>query len=322
MKRKTLLKSLGAIALAASTAVANPLLTGADPDLAVFGSTYWMYPTTPQAGGGAVFKAFSSTDLQKWDDRGVILDLKNVPWVAVPGHAIHSAWAPTVLRVKNRYYLYYSVGPQAKGEPSRIGVAVSEHPEGPFTDSGRALVASSKGFEAIDPMAFTDPKSGVTYLYAGGSAGATLRIWELGEDLVSLKREIKVQTPKNFTEGAFMHVRNGVYYLSYSHGSWSTSGYSVHYATAPSPTGPWTYKGAVLTSDATHQGPGHHAFFENPSNGNWFIAYHRWETTQSTGRLTGGRKVAIEPIVYAENGDIQPVRMTDDGPPRSPVAKE
>lgn len=321
MKHTALFSALLAIALTAAEARANPVLQGADPDVTVVGNQFWMYPTTPQAGGGSVFKAFVSTDLKTWEDRGVILDLKKVPWVPVPDRSVHSAWAPTVLASKGRFYLYYSVGPQAKGQPSRIGVAVADKPEGPFTDSGKALITSRKGFEAIDAMAFTDPKSGVTYLYAGGSAGATLRVWELGEDLVSLKREIEVDTPEKFTEGLFMHVRNGVYYLSYSHGRWSTSAYSVHYATAPSPTGPWTYRGCVLSSDATHQGPGHHAFFRNPSTDEWFIAYHRWETTQSEGRLTGGRKVAIERIAYDPNGQIQAIKMTDDGPPQSTISK-
>lgn len=316
VKKAVLLTLLLPTALAA----ANPLMPGADPDLAVFGTTYWMYPTVSHA-GGAVFKAYSSDDLRKWQDRGVLLDLKNVPWVAAPGHPPHSAWAPSILGAKGRYYLYYAVGPQGPGYKSRIGVAVGDKPDGPFTDSGKPLVTPAQGFEAIDPMAFTDPKSGVTYLYAGGSAGAKLRVWELGGDLVSLKREIDVPTPKNFTEGVFIHERSGVYYLSYSHGSWSTPGYSVYYATASSPTGPWAYKGCILSSDATHQGPGHHAIFENPSTGQWFIVYHRWETTQKTGKLPGARQIAIEPVTYAANGDIEPVKMTDDGPPASPITK-
>ena len=53
-----------------------------------------------------------------------------------------------------------------------------------------------------------------------GSAGAKLRVFELNPDLVSFAREVPVETPPQFTEGVFMHVRDGRYYLSYSHGSW------------------------------------------------------------------------------------------------------
>ena len=67
-------------------------------------------------------------------------------------------------------------------------------------------------------MVFVDQRTGTPYLYAGGSAGSTLRVWELEPDMMRVKRRVPVETPRLFTEGAFMHVRNGVYYLSYSHG--------------------------------------------------------------------------------------------------------
>src|SRR3546814_2321370 len=34
-------------------------------------------------------------------------------------------------------------------------------------------------------------------------------------------------------------------------GRWNDATYSVHYATAPGPTGPWTYRGLILTTDGT-----------------------------------------------------------------------
>jgi len=210
-------------------------------------------------------------------------------------------------------YLYYSVGPQ-NPTPSRIGVAVADRPEGPYRDSGRPLVTGGKGFEAIDPMAFTDPRSGRTYLYAGGSAGARLRVWELNPDMVTIAREVNVDQPPQFTEGAFMHERNGVYYLSYSHGRWNGPDYSVHYATAPSPTGPWRYRGAILTSDARHQGPGHHSFVQMPS-GQWLIVYHRWERRPGPAPFQGERQVAIDRLTYGKDGTIRPIRMTDADAP-------
>jgi beta-xylosidase len=130
------------------------------------------------------------------------------------------------------------------------------------------LLTGTEGFEAIDPIAFTDPKSGKSYLYAGGSAGAKLRVFELNPDLVSFASETSVETPPLFTEGVFMHRRDRRYYLSYSHGNWQRSSYSVHYATADSPTGPWTYRGAILVSDGKRKGPGHHSFIQSPLKGN------------------------------------------------------
>ena len=298
-------------------ALANPVLSGADPDCAVFDGVYWLYPTGNVRGGG--FKAYSSTDLRTWSDRGVIFSFKNAPWIAEDGRKGHGAWAPGILRSNDKFYLYYSVGPQDKDHPSRIGVAVADKPQGPFVDSGKALVIGGNGFEAIDAMAFADPKTGSVYLYAGGSAGAKLRVWELNDDRVTLKREIEVESPKEFTEGAFMHERDGVYYLSYSHGGWNSPNYSVHYATAEAPTGPWTYRGKILGSDATHKGPGHHSFVKNPKSGEWFIVYHRYETTSNNSPLKGQRRIAVDKVTYDADGAIKPVTMTDKPGPVSPI---
>ncbi len=85
-------------------------------------------------------------------------------------------------------------------------LAVRDAPQGPFRDSGKPLLIGGNGFEAIDPMAFSDPKSGRTFSYAGGSAGAKLRVFELNPDLLSFAREIPVETPRNFTDGLILPV--------------------------------------------------------------------------------------------------------------------
>ncbi len=128
--------------------------------------------------------------------------------------------------------------------------------------------------------------------------------------MVSLAREVPVDQPRNFTEGAFMHERNGVYYLSYSHGHWDRPDYSVHYATARSPIGPWRYRGEILKSDASHQGPGHHSFVRTAA-GDWLIIYHRWDQRSGTGPLKGERQVAIDHVRYGTDGSIAPIAMTD-----------
>lgn len=291
----------------------NPILRGADPHVLVVGRTAWLYPTFSPA-GGEEFYAFSSTNLTDWQRHGPVLAFRDVPWVKDDGVPRHGPWAPGVAERNGRFYFYYSVGPQ-NPTPSRIGVAVGDNPAGPFQDSGRPLLTGGDGFEAIDPMVFTDPKSGKSYFYAGGSAGAKLRVFELNEDFISFAREVPVVTPSHFTEGIFVHERDGTYYLSYSHGGFQTSAYSVHYATSDSPLGPWQYQGAILTSDATRKGPGHHSFFRDPDSGEWFIAYHRWENQRGDGPYRGARQVAIDRVRHDAAGRIEPVVMTDGAPP-------
>lgn len=297
--------------LAATPAHAdNPQFQGADPHAIMIGSELWVFPTGGPSGSWAAdrFGAWSSDDLIHWKGRGVLIRRDAIKWIGDDGAPEHFLWAPAVATRDGKWYLYYSVGPQ-NPTPSRIGVAVADRPEGPYRDSGKPLLTGGNGFEAIDPMVFVDPKSQTPYLYAGGSAGATLRVFELKPDMVTIAREVRVEQPPRFTEGAFMHERNGLYYLSYSHGKWNGPSYSVHYATSPSPTGPWTYRGPILTGDRSHQGPGHHSFVRR--DGEWLIVYHRWERPPGEGPYQGERQVAIERIRYASDGSILPITMTD-----------
>jgi beta-xylosidase len=296
--------------LLSAQAIANPLFDGADPDLLLVGNTYWMYPTS--AGSGSELFAYSSNDLSSWTRHGPVLELKNINWVNDDGAPEHFLWAPGPFALDGKYYLYYSVGPQ-NPTPSRIGVAVADSPEGPFRDLGKALITGGDGFEAIDPMVFKDPKSKKTYLYCGGSAGSRLRVYELVFQDGSLKSVVQkqVKNPENFTEGAFIHFYKGLYYLSYSHGRWNDDSYSVCYSTSKSALGPWNYKGCILSSDSKHAGPGHHAFFQNPADGQWYIVYHRWNDAVSSGKMPASRSIAIDKLEYAANGDLLQVKMTE-----------
>ncbi|KQT35217.1 glycosyl hydrolase 43 family protein [Sphingomonas sp. Leaf412] len=316
MRRPAPLAALALLLVASAARADNPQFQGADPHALYIGDELWVFPTGGPGGSWEAdrFGAFSSRDLKTWQPRGELIRRDQIPWIGDDGAKDHFLWAPGVATRDGKWYLYYSVGPQ-NPTPSRIGVAVADRPEGPYRDSGKPLVTGDAGnepggFEAIDPMVFADARSGRTYLYAGGSAGATLRVWELADDMVTIRRQVAVKQPPLFTEGAFMHERNGTYYLSYSHGKWNGPDYSVHYATARSPLGPWRYRGAILTSDARHQGPGHHSFVRAPS-GEWLIVYHRWEQGPAPAPLKGERQVAIDRVAYARDGRILPIAMTD-----------
>lgn len=284
------------------------LFAGADPDIEVADGRYWIYPTNSGEGGAERLYTWTSTDMKEWRRGPELLRLDAIRWIRDDGAERHWLWAPDMIAANGRHYLYFSVGPQ-NPTPSRIGVAVCDGPGGPCSDSGRPLVTGGDGFEAIDPAVFIDPGDGVRYLYAGGSAGATLRVWVLKPDMVTIDREVPVDTPPRFTEGAFMHERGGLYYLSYSSGSWRHASYSVHYATAASPIGPWTYQGPILVSDVRYKGPGHHAFLKDPADGHWHIAYHRWEGHDGDGPYRGQRQIAIQPLEYRADRSIVPVTM-------------
>jgi beta-xylosidase len=305
---RTRIAIAAALLLAAGTTLAHgvkSVFAGADPSALFANGQMWIEPT----GRGDTLESWSSIDRLNWRKRGTLLRLADIAWAADDHARRHFLWAPDLLAANGRYYLYYSIGPQDEA-PSRLGVAMCDSPAGPCTDSGKPLLTGGNGFEAIDPMVFVDPKSGRRLLYSGGSAGAKLRVFELARDMVTISKEVLVDQPPLFTEGAFMHERNGIYYLSYSTGHWNRSDYSVRYAMAPSPTGPWKYRGAILTSDRTFKGPGHHAFVQDPGSGEWLIVYHRWEGKAGDGPYTDDRRIAIQPITYDALGQIEPVHMS------------
>lgn len=299
-----LFPALLAVLPSAALGQARSLFAGADPDIEVANGRYWIYPT-----GGEGLSAWSSLDLAQWKREAPLIRLKDISWVKNDRAPVHFLWAPDMVQANGSWFFYYSVGPQ-NPTPSRIGVALCQGPAGPCTDSGRPLVNDGgNGFEAIDPAVFVDPKTRTPYLYAGGSAGAKLRAWVLKPDMVTIEREVPVETPPNFTEGAFMHHRGGIYYLSYSAGQWNRSNYQVHYAVARAPTGPWRYGGTLLQADKKFKGPGHHSFFQDPKDGQWYIVYHRWENAPGDGPYNGERRVAIQKVGYREDGAILPIKM-------------
>ncbi|HDP35976.1 MAG TPA: hypothetical protein ENN29_12800, partial [Candidatus Hydrogenedentes bacterium] len=98
---------------------ANPVLPGADPHVLLVDGTVWLYPTH-YVSPLTCFYAYSSTDMQEWEEHGPVLDFEHVYWLDEDGAKDHRAWAPCVTAKNGRYFFYYSVGPQDP-TPSRIG---------------------------------------------------------------------------------------------------------------------------------------------------------------------------------------------------------
>lgn len=219
----------------------NPVFPGfyADPEVMYSKKTgkYYIYPTTDGIlnWGSTLFKAFSSDDLLNWKEEGVILDLKNVSW------AQKNAWAPCIIEKKQedgsyKYYYYYTAEQQ-------IGVAIADHPTGPFVDSGKPLIDKErpKGMtrgQNIDPDVFTDPVSGKTYLYWGNYYMA---VCELNDDMISVKpntTRLLIKNDTYYSEAAHVFYRDGYYYFTWSKNDTRSVDYEVRYVRSKSPVGP------------------------------------------------------------------------------------
>ncbi|MEU0019824.1 family 43 glycosylhydrolase [Streptomyces rochei] len=283
----------------------SPVLPGlyADPDVRYMDGRYWIYPTTDGFPGwsGTRFKAFSSRDLVHWTDHGVILDLgPDVAW------ADGNAWAPAIAERDGKYYFYFCAEQQ-------IGVAVADSPAGPFKDAlGGPLVGKGRfSGQMIDPSVFTDD-DGRSYLYWGNGHGYVV---PLNDDMVSFDASrVKDITPENFREGSFVVKRDGTYYFMWSEDDTRSEDYHVAYATGPTPLGPWTKRGTILSKRPEYGilGTGHHSVVNAPGTDDWYVVYHRFALNGPGGPGGDGthRETTIDRLRFAADGTIEPVVPT------------
>lgn len=118
-------------------------------------------------------------------------------------------------------------------------------------------------------------------------------------------------TPENYVEGPFMIKRNGKYYLMRSEGNWTGSGYSVAYAIAGSPFGPFKRIGKILQQDPTiATGAGHHSVINIPGTDDWIIVYHRRPLGDTNGNH---RETCMDQLFFNPDGTIRPVKVTFEG---------
>ncbi|KAL6154951.1 hypothetical protein ACJQWK_00894 [Exserohilum turcicum] len=292
----------------------SPVLKGlyADPNIAVFGDTYYIYATTDGfAGwGGQVFYVWKSRDLSSWTrSEKPFLTLNgtdgNVPW------ATGNAWAPTIIERGGKYYFYFS-GQNSKYNRKTIGVAVASSPDGPFTAQPEAMILNNEAIttgQAIDPAVFRDPTTGKYYIFWGNGTPALYA--ELADDMVSLKsgttRAISGLT--SFREGIFVNYRKGLFHLTYSIDDTGSENYRVGYATSTSVDGPWTYRGVILQKNATLGilATGHSSIVNVPRTDDWYIAYHRFAIPNGDGTH---RETTIDRVYFDDKGFIKPVVPT------------
>lgn len=308
-----------AFALACPVQAANPAFPGwyADPDTSVFAGRYWIFPTTSALYEEQTkFDAFSSTDLVHWTRHPDILTKDGVKW------ARRAMWAPSVVEKDGRWYFFFGANDiQSDREHGGIGVAVADRPQGPYRDLiGKPLIAGfHNGAQPIDQFVFRD--GGDWYMVYGGWKHANLV--RLKDDFTGLRpfpdgTLYKEVTPApEYVEGSVMFERGGHWYYMWSEGGWGSPDYSVAYAMADSPMGPFRRIGKVLQQDpAVATSAGHHSVLRVPGTERWYIVYHR-RPLGDKGR--DHRQVSIERMQFDARGRILPVKLTQEGVAADPL---
>ncbi|TKG89417.1 arabinan endo-1,5-alpha-L-arabinosidase [Puteibacter caeruleilacunae] len=290
----------------------NPVFEGwyADPEGAILDGKYWIFPTYSDHYKKQVYMdAFSSKDLVKWTKHERIIDTTAVKW------AKKALWAPAVIEKDNKYFLFFGANDiQSDNEVGGIGIAVADKPEGPYKDYlGKPLIDKfHNGAQPIDQFVFED--NGTWYIFYGGWRHCNIA--KLNNDFTGFVpfedgSVFKEVTPEGYVEGPFMFKRNGKYYFMWSEGSWRKPSYSVAYAIADSPMGPFKRINKILKQDdKIATGAGHHSVIKTPGEDKWYIVYHRRPLGETDRNY---RVTCIDEMHFDENGLIKDVIMTFDG---------
>ncbi len=308
----------------------------ADPAVHVFNGKLYIYPShdwesgIPENDNGDHFNmkdyhVFSMDDIDgPVTDHGVVLDTQDIPWAG------RQLWDSDCAYKDGKYYLYFSL--KDKTDIFRIGVAVSDRPEGPFILREFPI----RGSYSIDPSVLDDG-DGNFYLYFGGLWGGQLQRYrknkaqecgvlpadgepalcpkvvrltgdmlefaEEPRDLVILDENghplLAGDNQRRFFEASWMHTYNGKYYFSYSTGDT----HLLCYATGDNPYGPFTYQGVILTPVVGWTT--HHAIAE--FKGKWYLFHH--DCVPSGGR-TWLRSMKVCELEYDEEGRIRTIEGT------------
>jgi len=285
-----------------------------DGEPRVFGDRVYLYGSHDRPAGQSFcdhkLKVWSAplNDLNNWQCHGDSFRTRDgqrpadTPWT---GNAL---FAPDVIEKDGKYYLYaYIVG--AKG-----AIGVSDHPEGPFRLLSQYQY--DENTQVGDNGIFNDAgvlvdEDGKVYVYYGFTES---NMNELdGRDMCtvipgSYRRPViddrkEVPEEQRFFEASSPRKVGDTYYLIYS----PRKGSRLAYATAPSPTGPFTYRGYIIDNGVDYPAGNNHGSIAC-INGQWYVFYHRM-----TNNTIMSRRACVERIEILPDGTILPVEMTSLG---------
>ena len=274
---------------------------------------YYCYATSAPDG----FKAWTSRDLVNWTDSGYVYKRKKDSW----GES--DFWAPEVVFYKGKYFMHYSARWE-ENQSLRLGVAVADSPGGPFLDVFNGPMFDF-GYAAIDGHVFLDDDGRKYFYYSrdcsenvvNGLHESHLYVAELNDDLISFRGEpLLITQPQQewelnsgrpgwfWNEGPFVLKHNDKYYLMYSANFFMSRDYSVGYAVAESPMGPFikaAHNPILSSSNAELSGPGHNSVTTSPDGNELFIVYHIHTDPKNP---SGDRQVCIDRMGFRQDGSL------------------
>jgi arabinan endo-1,5-alpha-L-arabinosidase len=289
---------------------------------------YWVFYT------GRGVPSYHSKDLVKWE-RGPAVFKTAPEWIAkaVPENRNMVYWAPDIIKLGDRYLLYYSVSSFGK-MTSAIGLATNptldpDDPAYQWTDQGFVVQTkegqAGQAFNAIDPAVFHD---------SDGSLWLTFGSYWTGIKLVQLdpqtgKRKALDSTLHSLAfnesiEAAYLCRHEDHYYLFVNWGSCCQgpkSTYNIRIGRSKTISGPYVDKAGtnmlqrggsifLATTNGPLIGPGH-AGTLNAEGKTWFTSDFEGDL-----RMNGRATLAIMPLRW--NVDGWPEATVNDIKPGAP----
>lgn len=262
--------------------------------------------------GSRLIPILKSTDLVSWKVSGQAFTAKPT-WKNNGG-----LWAPDVNHIDGKYYLYYSYSTWGDPNPG-IGVAVADHPAGPFTDHGKLFTSEEVDVpNSIDPCYFEE--HGEKYLFWGSFSNAptqgTYGVPLAGDGLSvpDLTRKFKIAAGD--FEAVMIHEKEGHYYFFGSKGSCcdgAESQYHVLVARSTSLEGPYLDKNGndiaergngtlLLKGNERIVGPGHNARIVTDSEGTDWLLYHGIDPSRGKAASGASRRMLMLDKITWRNG--------------------
>ncbi len=251
-------------------------------------STTDLISWTQYATDGQWQKLYDSASPFTFSGRQWPAALQETVELVAPDDTINSTWAPDVIKIGNKYYMYYSITSAFGSNRSAIGRVEADSVTGPYSNN-KVLIDSVRGSSnpnAIDPTVFWDNDGGLWMVYGSAFGGICLRKLQTSGSNVGLIdesfEEIKLWSGSgNNAEGPyiFYNAETKYYYLMCSYGSLS-SNYNMRIARSKEVTGPYLdVSGNEVES--------------TPKGGNKLAGNYRFEG-DSVNRALGHNSVLIE----------------------------
>ncbi len=274
------------------------------------------------AGGRRIIPILRSKNLVSWETVGAAL-ASRPSWKPEGG-----IWAPDVTEVNGKYFLYYSFSTWGDPNPG-IGFAVSDKPEGPFTDKGKLFFSKEVGVDnSIDPYLVVE--NGKLFLFWGSFHG--IFGIPLSDDGTKVTGE-KFQVAGTAYEGSCIFKRGSYYYYLGSTGSCcegEKSTYQVKVGRADALQGPYVDRNGkpLLENGGTvllHRnegsdgfvGTGHNADLVQDDAGVDWLLYHAFENKQGANK----RIMLLDKITWENDWPVIKNNTPALGPQSAPYFK-